>query len=192
MKILIDNGHGVNTRGKASPDGTLQEATYTRKLAVALQQSLQSYGISSHLIVPEQDDIPLSERIRRVNAITDADALISLHINAAGNGDSWYSASGFTVFTALSASEHSYLLAKKLTAAARSHNILGNRYIPQEDFLRANFAILRGTRCPAVLTENMFMDSTSDLKFLKSENGFNTLIKVHTDAILDFAKDTRL
>lgn len=30
MKILIDNGHGENTPGKRSPDGTFREYAYTR------------------------------------------------------------------------------------------------------------------------------------------------------------------
>ena len=29
MKILIDNGHGENTPGKRSPDGTFREYAYT-------------------------------------------------------------------------------------------------------------------------------------------------------------------
>ena len=33
MKILIDNGHGIQTKGKRSPDGTLLEYAYTRDLA---------------------------------------------------------------------------------------------------------------------------------------------------------------
>ena len=32
MKILIDNGHGIQTKGKRSPDGTLLEYAYTREL----------------------------------------------------------------------------------------------------------------------------------------------------------------
>lgn len=32
MKILIDNGHGLNILGKRSPDGTLIEAAYTREI----------------------------------------------------------------------------------------------------------------------------------------------------------------
>ena len=32
MKILIDNGHGSNTKGKRSPDGRLMEYAYTREI----------------------------------------------------------------------------------------------------------------------------------------------------------------
>ena len=36
MKILIDNGHGVNTPGKCSPDGVFREYKYTREIAAAV------------------------------------------------------------------------------------------------------------------------------------------------------------
>ena len=33
MKILIDNGHGLMTAGKRSPDGLFREAFYNREIA---------------------------------------------------------------------------------------------------------------------------------------------------------------
>ena len=33
MKILIDNGHGVDTPGKRSPDGKLREYAWNRLIA---------------------------------------------------------------------------------------------------------------------------------------------------------------
>ena len=33
MKILIDNGHGIQTKGKRSPDGNFLEYAYTREIA---------------------------------------------------------------------------------------------------------------------------------------------------------------
>ena len=68
MKILIDNGHGIQTKGKRSPDGTLLEYAYTRELARQIVTILKSRGYDSELLVPEHDDIPLSERVRRINA----------------------------------------------------------------------------------------------------------------------------
>ncbi len=69
MKILIDDGHGIQTKGKRSLNGTLLEYAYTRDLARQIVKILQSRGYDSELLVPEDDDIPLSERVRRVNEI---------------------------------------------------------------------------------------------------------------------------
>ena len=93
MKVIIDNGHGADTPGKCSPDGTFREATYTRRLAAAIVRQLAGYGIESHMLVPESGDVPLRERVRRANALCRREpcVLLSLHVNAAGNSG-WHSA----------------------------------------------------------------------------------------------------
>ena len=69
MKILIDNGHGRETAGKRSPDGRLLEWAYNREIARRVVTSLLSLGIDAELLVPEDEDIPLAERCRRVNLL---------------------------------------------------------------------------------------------------------------------------
>jgi len=113
MKILIDNGHGLNTSGKRSPDGQLLEYAYTRELARQIVSIFQSRGYDSTLLVPEDDDISLEERVRRINKIyltyepsspaPTGDLmpnviLISIHVNAAGNGSNWLKATGCSVY----------------------------------------------------------------------------------------------
>ena len=44
MKILIDNGHGENTKGKRSPDGRLREYLYAREIAEAIERELRLRG----------------------------------------------------------------------------------------------------------------------------------------------------
>ena len=67
MKILIENGHGIDTKGKRSPDGRLLEYTQNRLLAGRIVTALQARGLDASLLVPEEADIPLPERCRRVN-----------------------------------------------------------------------------------------------------------------------------
>ena len=69
IKILIDNGHGIQTKGKRSPDEKLLEYAYTREIAKRIVANLIDRGYDAELLVPEEDDIPLSERVRRVNEI---------------------------------------------------------------------------------------------------------------------------
>ena len=68
MLILLDPAHGHNTPGKRSPDGTLLEYAYTRDLANQILAALKTKGHNAQLLVPETEDIPLKERVRRVNA----------------------------------------------------------------------------------------------------------------------------
>ena len=59
---------------------------YSRILAELLDKNLDA-----ELLVPEDDDISLSERVRRINAHCLALSkknviVVSIHVNAAGNG----------------------------------------------------------------------------------------------------------
>lgn len=98
MKILIDNGHGKETPGKCSPDGRLKEYAYTREIADRVVTELQNEGVDAIRIVPEDNDVTLSERVRRANVFGNEAILVSIHCNAMGNGAEWMSASGWSVF----------------------------------------------------------------------------------------------
>ena len=67
IMILLDNGHGENTPGKRSPDGEFREYLYTREVAQDVRRELAKRGIDCELLVRESLDVPLSERVRRVN-----------------------------------------------------------------------------------------------------------------------------
>ena len=89
MKVILDNGHGRDTAGKRSPDGRLREYAYAREMARKIAQDLKRQGIDVSLLVPEDTDVPLKERVERANRIyaeTGKQAiLVSIHVNAAGN-----------------------------------------------------------------------------------------------------------
>ena len=44
----------------------------------------------------------------------------------------------------------------------------------------------RHTSCPAVLTENLFMDNLADCDFLLSEEGQQALVDLHVDGIISY------
>lgn len=104
MTILLDPGHGKNTPGKRSPDGRFLEYRFNREIASRLNVRLLQFGYDSRIIVPEQEDISLAERCRRVNAVCQALGkdnviLISIHANASGNGSQWMKAQGWSAYT---------------------------------------------------------------------------------------------
>ena len=194
MKILIDNGHGIQTKGKRSPDGKFLEYAYTREIARQVVTELKNKGYDAELLVPEEADIPLSERVRRTTAHCQALGksnviLISIHVNAAGNGTKWMNATGWSCYTCKGQTE-SDRLADCLYKAAEQ--ILKNQVI-RTDYARdgdadweENFYILRHTQCPAVLTENFFMDSRSDLEYLQSRAGKQAVVDTHVEGIIDY------
>ena len=186
MKVLIDNGHGVNTPGKCSPDRRILEYKWAREVAELLVKALKAQGVGAERIVTEETDISLRERTRRVNALcaTNKDViLISLHLNASGADGKWHNASGWSGWVAPNASEKSKRLASLLLDEALSAGLKGNRTIPKEKYWVGNFAIVRDTKCPAVLTENLFQDNEGDCKILKTAEGKQKIVTIHVNAI---------
>ena len=192
MKILIDNGHGHNTPGKRSPDGKFREYAYNREIAKRIVADLIDRGYDAELIVPEDNDISLEERVRRVNTLCSAHGksnviLVSIHVNAAGNGSKWTNATGWSVYTCKGQTA-SDKLAECLCEAAIK-NFPGKRirtdYSDGDSDWEANFYILRHTVCPAVLTENFFMDGL-DLEFLQSKAGKQAIVDTHVEGIIEY------
>lgn len=193
MIILIDNGHGYNTPGKCSPDGKFKEWKKNRELARDIVMELKDDGYDARLIVTEENDISLAERVQRVNYIcrkegTSNVILVSIHSNAAGADGKWHSARGFSAHVSLNASDKSKRLAKFLWQRAIEYGLKGNRCVPQDMFIAQNLYILRHTVCPAVLTENLFYDNQEDLEMLQSQQGHDKIVLAHLRAIRDYIK----
>lgn len=191
MIILIDNGHGVETPGKCSPDGRLREYAWAREIARRIAIALQREGIDARLLVPETTDIPLSVRTRRVNEVCKAEGarnvcLVSIHNNAAGADGRWHDARGFAVYVSNNAGQGSRRLAAEFYAGAKARGLTGNRATPPQGFWQASLAMCRDTKCTAVLTENLFQDNREDVAFLLSNEGKTTIVDLHVNAILNY------
>ena len=193
MKILLDNGHGIDTPGKRSPDGFFREYAYNRYLAFLIHERLTAIGLDVHFLVPEREDISLKERCRRVNRIckqlgNDQVILISIHVNAAGNGQNWLDARGWSCFTTRGKTRAD-ALATCLYEAAKNHlpgMKIRTDYTDGDPDIEKDFYIIRHTSCPAVLTENLFMDNREDVAFLESEEGAKAIVNLHVDGILQY------
>lgn len=190
--IILDNGHGKNTPGKRSPvyqDGKqLFEWEYTRKVVAGIAKGLTRLGLPHVVLVPEDEDIPLRTRVQRANRIAAKNGisqtlLVSVHLNAAQNPDT---GSGWEVHTS-PGETRSDGYARIFWEEAKK--LLGHRFPMRGDFEDGNpdwdssFAIIRDTACPAVLTENLFMDNVTDCRFLMSDEGLQTIIDIHLNAI---------
>lgn len=192
MKILVDNGHGSDTPGKRSPDWSLREYAYTREISNRVVKELKDLGYDAELLVPETNDVSLKERVDRVNQVCKEigkknTLLISIHNNAAGNGD-WMKARGWSCFTTKGETE-SDTVADYLYKAAEKifvgHKIRKDYSDGDADWEKG-FYILRHTWCPAVLVENFFMDNKEDLKYLLSEEGKDQIVKCHVEGITTY------
>ena len=135
----------------------------------------------------------LSERVRRVNAACILHGksnviLISVHVNAAGNGSKWMTATGWSCYTSKGQTQSDKLAECLYEAAIK--NFPGKRIRTDKSDgdpdWEESFYILRKTLCPAVLTENFFMDNHSDLEYLQSRAGKQAIVDTHAEGIIEF------
>ena len=80
-------------------------------------------------------------------------------------------------------------LATCLYEAAKNHlpaMRLRTDYTDGDPDIEKDFYIIRHTSCPAVLTENLFMDNRDDVAFLESEEGAKAIVGLHVDGILQY------
>ena len=193
MKILIDNGHGINTPGKCSPDGKFREYKYTREIAIEVVKRLRAEGYDAERIVTEEADISLGQRCARVNAWCDRMGaknvvLVSIHNNAAGNNGQWMAARGWEAWTSKGQTQGDkladclYSAAKKHLPGMKIRTDMADGDMDKE----SNFTILYRSKCPACLTENLFQDNKEDVAYLVSEEGRKTIVDLHVDGIKEY------
>ena len=187
MKIVIlDNGHGKETPGKRSPvwsDGKqLFEWEFNRDIVRRIAEQLKAENIPFSILVPETNDVTLGERCRRANAIhakNNKEAfLVSVHANA-GGGTGWecYTSVGNTKSDAIATTICD--LAKQKFPGEKMRFDYSDGDPDQE----SQFYILKNTNCPAILTENFFMDNEKDCRFIMSNNGRQMIADLHVAAI---------
>jgi N-acetylmuramoyl-L-alanine amidase len=189
MKIILDNGHGKETPGKRSPiweDGSqLFEYEFNRHVVQMIHQELNKLKIPNIILVPEEEDISLKDRAERANKIYEEENkqafLVSVHANAGGG-------TGWEIFTSVGQTK-SDIIAAYIFASA--HKVFDNIKFRVDNTdgdpdKEAHFYILRKTKCPAVLTENFFMDNYEDCKLIMSLEGRKKVALAHVNGIVNY------
>lgn len=195
MKVLLEVPHGDNVAGKCSPDKQFKEYLYGREIVPQIVSELRKCGIDAENLVPELYEPGLAERVRRVNAQCkkhgkDNCIFISVHVNAAGNGQ-WMNAQGWSAFTTKGHTKADVLAECLYESAAKcfkGRKIRTDKSDGDSDWEKA-FYVCRHTLCPAVLTENFFMDNKDDLRYLQSEEGKDAIVKCHVEGIKNYIKN---
>lgn len=208
MVELYDNGHGIDTLGKCSPDMNLREYKKARELVRDIVARRRAMGYDARILVPEDKDVRLDERCRRVNAICNEVGksnvlLVSVHCNAAGADGKWKSAGGWCAYTSPGQTKAD-ILATHLYEAAQTaladyiaefpirkasgdydskQRPIRTDYSDGDPDYEARFYILMNTMCPAVLTESLFQDNKTDCDFLLSPEGHNAIVNLHVNGV---------
>ena len=197
IKIILGTAHLSSTPGKRSPDGKFREYAYSRKVCREVAKRLREAGVDC-VIDYIDDDMPgltssqeLVKRVQIVNAIAKKTncLYVSIHVNASAKSG-WDKATGFAVYTSPGETKSDALATDIFDEATKLLKPMGKSLRKDmsdgdPDF-EENFYVLRKTICPAVLTENFFQNTKSDIEWLESEEGFKTVVTYHVNGILKY------
>ncbi|MED4172381.1 N-acetylmuramoyl-L-alanine amidase [Halalkalibacterium halodurans] len=169
-KIFIDPGHG------GSDPGAVANGLKEKDLVLTISRQIRDMILSEYQDVEVQmsrdSDIYLSlvERATLANK-WGADYFCSVHINAGGG-------TGFETFIHDSRPSKSVAYQNVVHPA-----ILAKMNVRDRGKKAANYAVLRLTKMPAILTENLFIDNVSDAKLLKDPVFLQQIAKGHVEGI---------
>lgn len=173
QKIFIDAGHGGTDPG-ASGNGLVE-----KDLTLAISQMIATYvqsnfsGVEVMFSRKADQTVSLTERTRAAN-MWGADLLLSIHINAGGGR-------GFESYV--------YNGSFKGKADTRAiQRILHTEIISETGFRdrgmkEQNFHMVRASNCPALLTENGFIDHMHDAKWLRSPSFLEKIAVAHGNGV---------
>lgn len=181
---VIDNGHGGLINGEyvtapskmfVFPDGlTIYEGVINRMIAGRLSELLTADDIPHTMLVSGNDDTSLLTRRRTANTLhlqhDRNTVLVSIHCNAGGG-------TGFEVFTTRGETKSDEIATVFMSEIANEFPEFRNRGCKE-----SNFSILKCYQ-PAVLTENLFMDTRRDAEMLSTSEGVERIAMAHYQSI---------
>lgn len=209
--VVLGTAHRMREPGKESPDKRLKECVWSREVVSEIKAKLEAYDVTTFI-----DYLPLDleknmqtasvwlERMRelglRVNAVNtickgfgkENVLYVSIHVNAASNDGQWHDANGWQVCCSPVASNRSHLLASALANMASYHDLKVRKPKPEQCYWEQSLYVLNRTNCPAVLTENLFMDNKEDVDFLLSDAGRHAIERLHVEGILGYLKQIEM
>lgn len=172
-KIYLDPGHGGTDSGAVG--NGLQEKHVTLAIALRVRDILnRDYdGHSIRMSRTTDTTTSLTQRTNDANS-WGADYFVSIHINAGGGTgyeDYIYNGSVSSNTVAYRDKMHAEIL-KQVSFTNRGKK-------------RANFHVLRETSMPSILTENGFIDTSSDAAKLKSDAYLDRIALSHANGIAE-------
>ncbi|WP_127575244.1 N-acetylmuramoyl-L-alanine amidase [Paenibacillus barengoltzii] len=176
-KVWIDAGHGGKDPGAAA--NGLKEKDIALAVSLAIKARLESAYEEVQVLLSRNTDVflELKERTDKANA-AGADLLVSVHCNAGGG------AGGFESFryTNASAASRAFqnVLHTEIMAALKPFGVTDRGQ------KAANLHMVRESKMPAVLTENLFIDVTADAAKLKRSDVTDAIVAGHVSGIAKY------
>lgn len=197
MKILIDHVHAFGPDIRTAPADSLNEIQVTRRIANSVVHDLRRAALDTSLLVPEDRCVSLNSRITRLlrYARRYGESDILLAVIATGSrpipGIRSHT-SGWSVLYSHDSPE-SRRLADSLTRTALEE--LGPQTVSptpaaMDLHLLGTLPLLTAVPCPAVITSNLSLSTSQDIKKLSTPKGRQPIVNLHVNGILDYLSVT--
>lgn len=159
-RVYLDAGHGIDTAGKKSPDGSLLEYEFNRDVSNRIEDILIRHDVEV-MSCYSDTDTPLTQRCQMANMFN-ANYFVSIHANA--DKEYWTNANGWEIYVVSKGGK-----AEELANKIHKHSIedLG---LKDRGLKTANFTVLTDTNMPAVLIEHGFYTNKEECEKLKSDS----------------------
>ncbi|MCX5635298.1 MAG: N-acetylmuramoyl-L-alanine amidase [Planctomycetota bacterium] len=171
--VVIDAGHGGKDPGAIGRNGAYEKSI---NLAIAknLKNLLEQRGLTVVMTRSSDRFVDLDERADIANR-NNAKLFVSIHSNARDDS----SMRGFTVYVSRSPSGRSETVAESIL---RSMSGTG---LENQGMGRADYRVLVGTRCPAVLVEVGYLSNSHEASLLIGSGFQNRIAQAIADGICD-------
>ena len=192
FKIALDAGHGRNTAGKrclkALDANETREWVLNDRICDKIEAKLKAYNGYELLRVDDTTgakDISLADRCKAANNFK-ANLYLSIHHNAGINGGT---GGGIVAYTWNKPDTQLQCWQKEFyNALIAKTGLKGNRATPLG---KSNFYVLVNTNMQALLFENGFMDSKTDVPIILSEDFAEKAADAYVETIVKIGGLTR-
>lgn len=162
--LALDAGHGYNTPGKRTPDGT-REWTLNSKVCNYVQEILKDYDVKVIRLddTTGETDVALQNGRMKTAVSNKVDACISVHHNA-GPSNGYGNYTGVEIIVHDNASTACKNLANNILKYLPSKTGLKNRGLKYSTY----FTMVMRQSFPTMIIEGGFMNGTNDVKVIKT------------------------
>lgn len=165
--IVIDAGHGGKDTGARSVKNGYEEKSLTLKTAQVVKTYLENLGYNVALTRTDDAFVELGKRAEMANELK-ADLFVSIHYNYSENS----SAEGIEIFYFQDDKNpfSQRLVASKKLGEEMLRRIVKHTGASPRGVKRANFAVIRETKMPAILIEGGFLSNGHEREKIKEEH----------------------
>ena len=159
MKVFLGVGHGGSDPGAVA--NGVKEKDLNLSIALACRELLEWYGVTVGMSRTKDENDPIGDEVKECNAFA-PDLAVDIHNNAGGGdgGEVFYHYGGGKGKTLAE-----NILAEIVKVGQNSRGIKTRKNSNGKDY----YAFIRNTSCPAVIVECAFVDNSTDLQILSTE-----------------------